>query len=315
MAPPKINLIYIASIGRSGSTLLESMLGAHSRIATCGEMHIFPHELKEGGVKPCCCGQSVLECPFWLKVRQVVDPLQQPQPQIHYFRERHNAGKTLRLKRLGEFAQKAPAQSVLDAIQVYGQNNYDVFQAFLSVMQTELGTDLDWIVDASKDPYRLLWLVQSNLFNIKVLHIVKDPRAFVYSVTQSLLKDEKAPPQKILYDTFRQSFKWSIENHLIAQVTQNHLAPTDYLLVNYEQFASEPRETFRKVCEMIGCQFEETAVDNFREGNLHTIAGNSMRYEKRGIALDEKWKKFLPDLNRNLVEMLTQIDRSRYGYR
>ena len=61
----KINLVYIASIGRSGSTLLESMLGAHSRVQTMGELHIWPHEIEGGGIRPCSCGEFVEACKFW----------------------------------------------------------------------------------------------------------------------------------------------------------------------------------------------------------------------------------------------------------
>ncbi|HBL12047.1 MAG TPA: hypothetical protein DD379_11675 [Cyanobacteria bacterium UBA11162] len=311
---PKINLIYIASIGRSGSTLLESMLGAHSQIATCGEIHIWPHEIVQRGVRLCSCGKSILDCPFWIEMKQRVNPLHQPQPQIHFFREQHNAGKTLRLKRLRDFNPREVYSPINESIKVYSQNNYQVFQAFLDVMQEIIGVRFNWLVDASKDPYRLLWLIRSNLFNIKVLHVVKNPFGFVYSVTKNLLKDEMTQVHQLFYDTARQSVKWSIENHLISQIAQNHLKPDDYLLINYEQLASKPTQTFQKVCELIGCSFEEEAVNNFRQGSLHTIAGNPMRYEKKGIVLDEKWKTYLPESSQRIVEIMTWLNRAYYGY-
>ena len=80
----KINLIYVASIGHSGSTLLESMLGAHSQIATCGEIHILPHEIAERSVMPCSCGKSIVDCQFWSQIQQKVNPLQQNRPQVHF---------------------------------------------------------------------------------------------------------------------------------------------------------------------------------------------------------------------------------------
>ncbi|WAL59159.1 sulfotransferase [Thermocoleostomius sinensis] len=307
----KINLIYLASIGRSGSTLLESMLGAHSQIATCGEIHIWPHEIAQGGVRPCSCGRSVLDCPFWIEMQQRLDPRRQLDPPIHFFRERHNAGKTIRWSRLQDFSKNPVSPQTAAQIEQFGRNNQAVFQAFLDLIQDQIGRDIHWVVDSSKDPYRLLWLVRSNLFNIKVLHVVKNPRAFIYSVT----KNFQASSLKQLRVTAKQSVKWSIENYLISQVAQHHLATSDYYLVNYEKLATAPTETFESICQMIGCEFEAQAVTNFRQGSVHTIAGNPMRYETRGISLDERWKTLLPATNRRITELLTQINRSVYGYR
>lgn len=307
---PKINLIYIASIGRSGSTLLESMLGAHSQIATCGELHIWPHEIAQGGVRPCACGKSSVDCPFWAEMRQRVDPLLQPQPQIHFFRERHNAGKTLRKERLQEFVRRESSPETVEMIQTYGRNNDEVFRSFLNLIQIPPGQNIQWIVDSSKDPYRLLWLVRSNLFNIKVLHIIKNPHAFIYSVTKNVQKNIFS----YLYTAVKQSAKWSIENYLISQIAHHHLTASNYLLVNYERLAAHPAETLKEICQMIGCDFEEQAIHNFRQGGVHTIAGNPMRYEKRGIALDERWKNSLSTPKKTVTESVTWMNRANYGY-
>ena len=312
---PKINLIYIASIGRSGSTLLESMLGAHSQIQTMGELHIWPHEI-EGGIRPCSCGQYVEACPFWAEVQRRVDPLKQKGPGVSFFREQHHAGKTLRLKRLKGFKKDHLSRAAEQAeIEAFGQNNEAIFQHFLEVMNEQEGQSPTWIVDASKDPYRLLWLIKSGLFNVKVVHMVKNPNAFIYSVTKHLINEPSGfNLHKRLYFTARQSVAWIIQNALFSKIASNHLAPADYLLLTYEAFATEPYVSFEKVCQMIGCEYEKQAVDSFRQGSVHTIAGNPMRYENRGIVLDEKWKSRLPQSSKRLASLLTATVKSRYGY-
>ena len=314
---PPINLIYIASIGRSGSTLLESMLGAHSEIATMGEVHIWPHEIGQGGVQPCACGNHVQHCPFWIEMRRRVDPLKQEGPTLHFFREKHNAGRTLRRNRLKAFGPH-PTETLTESadIMAYGRNNQAVFQAFLDVTAAMLDGQPRWIVDASKDPYRLLWLLRSGLFNVKVIHLVKNPRGFVYSVTKPYLRKQGlAAGARRLYYTARQSTAWVIQNHLVSKIAQHHLDPTDYLLVNYETLAADPVATFASVCDGIGCGVEPEAVDNFRAGALHTIAGNPMRYQNTSIRLDEQWKTQLPYSSRKLAEAITGFSMARYGYR
>ena len=312
----KINLVYIASIGRSGSTLLESMLGAHSRIQTMGELHIWPHEIEGGGIRPCSCGEYVDDCVFWSEMRRRVDPMTQEGPGVSFFREKHDGGRTLRYSRLDAYEpEKKISAKEQNEIEAYGRNNLEIFSNFLSLMKEQLGEEPGWIVDASKDPYRLLWLVRSGLFNIKVIHMVKNPNAFIYSVTKSLILEKKGfNLHKRLYYTARQSVAWIIQNMLFSRIATNWLDEKDYLLINYETFASQPKETFQAVCDKIGCAFEEQAVENFRQGSVHTIAGNPMRYETRGIVLDEKWKTRLPQSSKTLASILTGITKSRYGY-
>jgi hypothetical protein len=310
-----INLVYIASIGRSGTTLLESMLGAHSELATMGELHIWPHEITAGGVRPCSCGAYVEDCPFWSEVRRRVDPLKQVGPGVHFFREKHNAGRTLRLDRLKGF-KGAITRGEQEDIAAYGRNNKAIFEAYLEVLEEQGGGQPQWLVDASKDPYRLLWLAQSGLFNVKVIHLVKNPRAFVYSVTKEWIHSNAgAAAPKRLYYTARQSVAWTIQNHLISKVAQNVLPPEDYMLVRYETLASEPEAVFKQICAFIGCSYEPAAVKNFRSGSVHTIAGNPMRYETKDIVLDERWKRNLPYSSRKLAEIVTSVAMSRYGYR
>jgi len=68
-------LIFIASLGRSGSTLLDLLLGANPRIAGLGEVW---KTLRLAGEDQhrCTCGQPGLECPVWGEVlkRRRADP-------------------------------------------------------------------------------------------------------------------------------------------------------------------------------------------------------------------------------------------------
>lgn len=314
-----IPLIYIASIGRSGSTLLESMLGAHSQVATAGELHIWPHELRRGGVQPCGCGRAVPECPFWNEVRRRADPLAQDGPGLDFFREAHNHGRTLRPRRLAAFGP-APTTRLPEREQIaaYGWNNAAIFQAFSDTWADERGEAPQWVVDASKDPYRLAWLARSGLFQIKVIHLVKNPRGFVYSVTKRHIHGENGrPPRSVavqLYYATRQAVAWTVQNGLFTRLAEHVLPPTSYLLLQYETLASQPHRTFQQVCEHVGIPYEEAAVEAFREAAVHTIAGNPMRYERRGIALDERWKTQLPPVSRRVAAAIGQWTERRYGY-
>lgn len=310
-----INLIFIASIGRSGSTLLESMLGAHSLVETTGELHIWPHEILEGGVQPVGSGLMIDECPFWVEMKKRLDPLSQPAPQLHHFRELHHAGKTLRIERLGDLRNERLTSDAHAMMMQYGINNYHIFRTFADVVEDTTGTRPEWLVDASKDVYRLNWLYRSGLFNIKVIHMVKSPRGFVYSVTKQFL-DRDVPNHNLkrLYFGARQSLAWTTQNQLFSTFARNHLDDSSYMLLKYETLAADPYDTYRKVCDMVGCEYEQRAVDTFRDGSPFSMAGNPMRHRSGGIVLDEKWKALLPDSSKRIAQLVTSLNRRTFGY-
>jgi len=67
------SVVYIASLPRSGSTLLNILLGSHSQIVAGGELNVFSQRARSWHgdplEHPCSCGaKSVLECPFWSAV-------------------------------------------------------------------------------------------------------------------------------------------------------------------------------------------------------------------------------------------------------
>ncbi len=312
--PSKVNLVYVASIGRSGTTLLESMLGAHSQMATIGELHCWPHELMEGGRLPTGTGKMITEDPFWLEMAERANPLQQPHPQIHHLRESHDAGRTLRPSRLADFTERALPGDVAAKIDQYARNNEVIYRTFLDLVGEATGTRPSWIVDASKDPYRLAWLVRSNRFNVKVLHVVKNPNGFIYSVTKPHIHtDDFAGPRRLFW-TIRQAGAWSVRNHLISMLDTNHLNDSDYTLLRYEDLALDPTEIFKQTCSLIGVPFEAEAVENFRTGSPFALAGNPMRQRSGGIRLDEKWRHELPTSSRLITEAITSVNASRYGY-
>lgn len=56
-------IVYIAGHGRSGSSALAALLGAHEEAFNGGELGQIPLLLERGG--PCMCGVPVERCPVW----------------------------------------------------------------------------------------------------------------------------------------------------------------------------------------------------------------------------------------------------------
>jgi hypothetical protein len=154
MEKPPVKILYILSDGRSGSTLLDLLLGSHPRVQSLGEMKHFHRYAGTGGnVKKCTCGKNLLACPHWGRMLEGLD---------HDY--------SLPLNQAEDFAMR----------------NYDLFLRICKV------ADVTWICDSSKDPGRLDLLLSSPGIDVEIIHLVRDPRAVAYSNIRKRRRVQKA---------------------------------------------------------------------------------------------------------------------------
>src|SRR5690606_23114657 len=98
-------IIYILADNRSGSTLLDQLLGAHPDIVSQGEVHHLAAYVRQDRslydpVHPldCSCGRPVTKCPFWIQVAGEVDrPLETLQLHLRFLNSRKSLGTDRRL--------------------------------------------------------------------------------------------------------------------------------------------------------------------------------------------------------------------------
>ena len=80
MAPIKV--IYITSLGHSGSTLLDVLLNQHTELQSVGEIMFLDEWMTEDLL--CSCGESLRQCPFWTRVIANSVPALGPMSGTHY---------------------------------------------------------------------------------------------------------------------------------------------------------------------------------------------------------------------------------------
>lgn len=288
------------------------LLGAHSRIRTMGELHSWPHDVADGRVRKCGCGALMADCPFWSAMQRRVNPLDQPHPRLHVFREARTHGAALRPAITSHGMRQHLDETTRRDIDQYGRNNAAIFEAFVDLCREQDGRAPEWIVDASKDPYRLLWLMRSGHVNLRVLHAVRDPRGFIASSVR-LAGDDGALWRMVSRHAVRKSVLWSYLNRQIAKMCARFLPASSYVVVRYEDLATRPHEVLGPIVRQLGLEFEADVVDGFRTGS-HAVAGNPMRHGHDGIEIDERWKQSLPGVCRLVTQLMTLSVRGRFGY-
>ncbi|MCP4991174.1 MAG: sulfotransferase [Colwellia sp.] len=290
----KLKIIYIASNGRSGSTLLEMMLAAHTSIETLGEIQrIFidhdnfrqeQHDIV--AAQSCGCGCALKNCEFWADI--IVDLKKTTDyNQVGLFRSKpYLQGKALRIGILNNLRKikQNKTNPYKGNISKYNEANNSLYSKSYNRFKVLKNNSSFYMVDASKDPYRLAWLLQSQKYDIHVLHIIKECPSYVYSMIKH---EESLVTRNVLF--FKKVLRWVVENIIITWVCDNFLEQNRYCSIRYENLASNPTKTMNEICRRLDIIPESDMVKNFRK-KQHGISGNQMRMEDKSIMLDRKWE-------------------------
>ncbi|WP_263819268.1 sulfotransferase [Salinibacter sp.] len=308
MDKKKTSVIYVLSSGRSGSTLTDLLLGSLPGFWTLGEASMLPYELSEQR-SPCGCGTPISQCDFWDTVTSQVPLHRDLSYPIGYFRESYSRRITLRWREaLSIFSGSITARQA-QAAKKYGMVNARYFTAVKEQASIDGGT-VDWLVDASKDPYRLYWLLYSKKFNLRVVHLTKDPRAYVYSMA-------RGHDSYSVRDVVRWAGRWTVDNFIQLALAKIHFENESILYRRYEDIASYPADFLSDVMEWLDVSGEISSEEErgvIREYKNHAVSGNKMRWEDTKVELDEKWKKGLSEREKRLVWAVSGWLANLYGY-
>ncbi len=300
---PKI--VYIAGYGRSGSTLLDVFLNHHPLMVGVGELSSLFLEWQAGD--PCSCGEGVDRCDFWTRV---MARLGAELPNL-------TPAEAERITRPVE------ASSLRPAAWSNGGGEYDAYvqlwQAAMTAISQESGKPI--VVDSSKNSRpaarRISALKKLGGFDVRVVHLVRDPRATMWSALRGRNKLLEAGQTKSgRADAYKALVGWGMANtsvHL-AQVANRGLP---VLPMRYEDLVCQPAQELEKLGRFLDVDMAPVidAVVNqlpFEPG--HGLRGNRMR--RRGpvqLKLDEEWKQALPKTAR-LAAPLAWPLAHKYGY-
>jgi len=299
-------LIYIASTGRSGSTILELLLNASDFLWSTGEIYTLPWEIKRNG--KCGCGKQIKACEFWTSVIDKDNKILEIGNNISRFREYHFGGKFFRpLYLLNILFQSRFFEK--EALCAFCKDNKKLF-INIAASGSMSKKDIRYIVDASKDFYRLYWLSRCSEIDLKVIHIVKDPRAYVYSNVKRFKKGHKSR----WLQTIRMSAKYMVENSIIDLIVKR-LEKENVFFVRYEDLASSPEIVMQNMFQWLNVPYQHHIIHSFRKVKNHAIAGNYTRHLRTEIRLDEEWKTEFEPLLKAITGTITRTKAKKYSYK
>ena len=259
-----MRVIYIAGMSHSGSTLLNLMLNAHPAIFAVGELIDLNRVTRGSSYPPCPCGApSLQECEFWSRVN---DWTQQ------------EAGMPL---------------SDLDVLNDCKLDqrcdpNALVFRAISKVSGKK------FIVDSSKRPARLAYLMQLKRLDIFPIHLIREPNGQICSLSRK-----------------NGGFVQHICDYVrIHERIHRIVRSVPHVVVYYEDLVRDPTGTLSSILEPLGLQFDQAQL-SWAEQRQHTIAGNKLRWQPNDLILDERWKESLTPTQQFIIGLGTAYSRRR----
>lgn len=304
----RTTVLFVGGYPRSGSTLLDCMLGQVPGFFSTGELEfIWDRGMRRN--ESCGCGAAFHDCAFWTQVRReafgrngAVDAEMASALHRSVERIRNVPGLGARALRSKDLAKRLDAYAaVLDPL----------YAAVRSV------SGCDVIVDSSKDPVHGFALGALKGVDLHVVHLVRDSRAVAFSHQR---RKSRAPgpggAQLRRLDPGKAALGWNLANALMHLLRSQ---ASSFVRTRYEDLISAPRSVIGSVAESTGhpaANLDFITNEGVHMASTHTISGNPSRFQ-RGLVelrLDSEWQMHMRNRDRDAVTALTWPLLVRYGF-
>lgn len=307
------DVVFIGGFGRSGSTLLERIIGELPGVCALGEvLHMWVRGVRDNEL--CACGQHFHDCAFWRSVGEEAFGGWQ-HVDVDAITRMHDRVDRTRLIPVDLVSGRLSARHA--QARAYADYFARVYAAAAKVSGAQI------VVDSSKHASTAYALrAAHDEVALRVLHLIRDSRGVAYSWTKQVARPEAAEsgahPWMQRYSPGVSALLWDAHNLAFAALGRTGVP---VLPVFYERFLAAPRDSLAAIAAFLGAELGDT--DRFlddgmvRLGSTHQVAGNPMRFRTGEMQLrsDEAWRTEFPKRPGRLVTALTAPLMLRYGYR
>lgn len=261
-------VVFIVGVGRSGTTLLQSMLNAHPDVCFPPETHFFRLYIQSGKFDKLLIKNGVnglaahLKCDKYLKRLELdIDKLFVP------FRVNKQSPSAVEfyLLLLSEYAKRFKKKIIGD-----------------------------------KDPRSIEFLSALHRYfpNASIIHMIRDPR----DVIVSRMKADWSKNRNFMHHVF--TYKVQIQ---IGREMGERLFKGRYFELLYEQLLKDPDETLRNVCNFLSIPYSSKMLDFF-DSAKEIITRSEMQWKKEALGplLRDNWGKWKNSLKSSQILLIEQ---------
>ena len=292
----------------TGSTLLGMLLGNHPACASIGAATGLTARV-DLSTYLCSCGAKFTDCGFWARVARRTVELEHPVTvfekdfwNTHVRVSKHRVLNGLVVSSLGNSSLDAARDAIVGRVRPIARKISEARFASWSLARAVLElTGKSLFVDTARDHQRPRYLRGMPLLDVKVIHLVRDPRGNVASI----MKHTNVGVRKAA----RQWRHYNVE----ADRIKKRFPPESWMRLHYEDLCNDPQGTLDRVARFIGV--EPVPMSTLLESSERHVIGNSMRLK----ALDEinedlSWQPTLRGQDLRTIANVVRTTSHRLGY-
>ena len=276
----KKKVIYILGTGRSGTTVIDIVVGNNDDIFSCGELVRYS-ELK---AEPHGFPPDSENYIFWKNIEQkLFDRL----PSSH--------DELFRISRKLEFHPSF----FFNLFKLTSRKNKQLYKKYINTFFDILFESIEQniVVDSSKYAGRGLGLLRALKYDLFIIYVVRDPVRVINAFAKT---DVEQMPKKY----WVANIYYFLINFICRIVTMMAKKPRVYPL-KYENFLSNPAKELENIQEAFGIDLSRSIQTVSENGDFevgHLFEGNRIRLQKT-----LRLKKELPIQKMNLKSYLTRL--------
>jgi Sulfotransferase family len=292
----------------TGSTLLGFLLDSHPACASIGAATGLTSRIDLETYR-CSCGDRFLDCAFWQRVAARTAELGRPvtvfrtdywNTHVRLSRRRWLNGVLIRS--LGNASLNAARDAVIGRAGPIRRRMTEARRASWGLARAVLDvTGASVFVDTARDHQRPRYLQGDPTLDVKVIHLVRDPRGNTASIVKHTGVDVATAARQ-----------WRHYNREADRVREG-FAPETWMRLRYEDLCADPQGTLDRIAAFVGV--EPSALPTDLGTVEHHVIGNSMRLKGVGeIREDDAWKRTLTEADLRVIARATASVSHRLGY-
>lgn len=287
-------IIYVTSASRSGSTLLELILGGAQSSFSVGEMRrlqsLIKRSYETSNLKTdqnlflCSCGHYIDECEVWKAIER-------------------ESGLEFKRTSFDTQANRGWRRAIQATYLILGTRGVRLFSKLFMQFDKELRIarnclsvymaicniySVKQIIDSSKLIYHYILLKTIAPNNIGLIVLYRDGRA----VAKSMVRGDRAQLWKKNGSIFSLAAKNWLRTNKSTRLFARKVPSSQKIEIRYEDFCRSPEKTLSRIGQHLNINIPEnvaTALKDKRE--RHSIGGSPSRFDNSfEIKLDERWK-------------------------
>lgn len=304
----RIRYVCIPGSPFTGSTLLGTLLNEHPACASIGAATGLTRRTDLSTYR-CACGALFRQCEFWNFIATRTASLGYPVNvfetnfwNTHLRLSNHRLINAILARSLGGDGLNDLRDAVVGrsprarrTISGMGWNTWSLASAVLE------RTGKTVFVDTARDHQRPKYLGMHPLFDLKVIHLIRDPRGN----SASIMKHTGA-------DAATAARQWRHYNAEAARISR-YVSPGSWLSLRYEDLCADPGGVLDRIADFLGVDRARTEL-GAGDQDRHII-GNKMRLKGLGeIREDRSWQTRLNRADLAVLARITGPTSRRLGY-